>query len=111
VRGVQGGAPDFGPYSVLADLTAAGGGICQEKAPTWATELGHERPAIPGTSSRRVRARLSAIELRSGPCIVEMRPFQLGHSSVQLTAGEEALTFVYGTSAADLHLAIAPIAP
>jgi hypothetical protein len=34
-----------------------------------------------------------------------------GTTTVQLTAGEEALTFVYGTSATDLHLAIAPIAP
>ncbi len=34
-----------------------------------------------------------------------------GATTVQLTAGEEALTFVYGTSATDLHLAIAPIAP
>lgn len=34
-----------------------------------------------------------------------------GTTTVQLTAGEEALTFVYGTGPTDLHLAIAPIAP
>jgi len=34
-----------------------------------------------------------------------------GTQTVQLTTGEEALTYVYGTGPTDLHLVIAPIAP
>jgi hypothetical protein len=46
----------------------------------------------------------------TAPTCADLTPKQ-GTMTVQLTAGEEALTFVYGTGPTDLHLAIAPIAP
>ncbi len=46
----------------------------------------------------------------SSPTCADLAPKQ-GDTTVDLTAGEEALTFVYGTGPTDLHLAIAPIAP
>jgi hypothetical protein len=51
-----------------------------------------------------------AFDTGSEPACKDLTAKQ-GTTTVQLTAGEEALTFVYGTGATDLHLAIAPIAP
>ena len=46
----------------------------------------------------------------TSPTCADLTPKQ-GDTTVELTAGEEALTFVYGTGPADLHLTIVPIAP
>ena len=55
---------------------------------------------------------VSVVNFSTGtePTCKDLAPKQ-GAITVQLTAGEEALTYVYGTSATDLHLVIAPIAP
>ena len=53
---------------------------------------------------------VASFDTGSSPACKDLTAKQ-GTITVQLTAGEEALTFVYGTTPTDLHLAIAPIAP
>lgn len=63
-------------------------------------------PAAPGTHQ------LSVVQFKNGsvPTCAELTPRQ-GQKSVQVSAGQLVLVYLYGTSLTDLHLAVGPIQP